>query len=153
MNLLAALLAEKLVVADRRDITARSGVPSGIIKRAAGKRPVSADHFLRLCAVTGLDPMTGQDTTPHMSAGELDRNSLAMAIRMNMTMKDHSIRQGAISVDIAPTIFHRLRNGELTAVEGVLAGCRYIGLHPFGYLHPVSRETNAGTDVHKRSAA
>lgn len=151
MTTRATILAKALEGYDgprRADLSYRCGVPIGLINRAAGQRPVSADHFIRLCAVIGIDPSTGDTVAPLPSAGEFDHGQLAMAIRMHMDMRKHSIRAAAATVNLSATVFLRLRDGKATAIESVCAGCRYVGLHPFGYLkpaHDVSRETISGT--------
>lgn len=146
----ATFLGKSLKAADpasRHNLADRSGVAIGIINRAAGNRPISAANLLRLCACLGVDPLTG-DPVKQASVGEFDEMSLALAVRMTMQIRGHSYRAAAAAAVIPLTIFHRLAQGEIVAIAGVIAGCRYVGLHPFQYLKPipsvpsiVSRET------------
>jgi transcriptional regulator with XRE-family HTH domain len=155
----AVILAKALKPFDgvyRAQVAQRAGVAIGTLNRAAGGRPISADHYLRIAAAVGIDPVTGQEVSPHVGFGEFDRLQLAMAIRMNMTMRKHSLRAAAKLAGVSTTVLLRLKNGEITAIESVLAGCRYLGLHPFGYLKPVPanvlRETSAGTAGERNAA-
>lgn len=132
--------------AERHEIAERSGVPVGIINKAAGRRPISANHLLRLCAAIGLDPMTGQ-SIERRQAADIDRNALAIAIKLTMKLRGHSQRKAAESVNTTNTTWHRLINEAPVTIDSVLAGTRYVGRHPFDYLIPadVSRETNGET--------
>jgi hypothetical protein len=152
----ATILADALQSFDRvyrEKIARRAGVAIGTVNRATGARPISADHLLRIAAAMGLNPINGADLPHRDIVGELDRGQLAIAVRMTLSLRGQSIRAASKAAGVSATVFVRLMNGELTSIESVLGGCRYVGLHPFEYLRTASREAVEGTSRSQQVAA
>jgi plasmid maintenance system antidote protein VapI len=136
----AAMLAKALEPMSldlRCEIAQAAGVGRHAVQRAAGGRPISADDFLRICAVIGHDPVTGYGREPIDNPGSFDRRHLALAVRMTLYVRKHTFREAAKELGISATVVHRLKEGEeAVSIESLLAGCRYVGVHPFHYFKP-----------------
>mgnify|MGYP001588734421 CR=1 FL=1 len=155
----AAILAKALESFDDLAICrlARlAGVTPDNAQRAAHGskgRPAHVNDYLRLCAVIGLDPFTGQRSAPWQPA-DLQATMLAIALRMKRGARGHNIRVAAKQMGISFATLSRLENSNPRSFEIVLAACKYTQVDP---SHYVKRETLTGNQLiaraDRRSAA
>lgn len=102
---------------------------------ARGGRPVSADAYLRLCIAVELDPAPEIPNPPlFLHPGHFDHVMLGIGTRATRIAKKHPIRAAAEIAGISLTTFSRMENGIPVSIENVLAACRYVNAHPFGYI-------------------
>lgn len=154
----AAILARALKGCDDatlRQLAKRAGVTPENVVRASngskGRRP-GANDFVRLCAVLGLDPGTGDKRKPWRPA-DLESKMLAIAVKMRRYELGEGVRGAARKMGISISTLSRIENGSPRSFECVRAVCRYLGLSPNLY---VTRETTGNTlisnDARRRAA-
>lgn len=132
---LAAMSADQVMA-----LAARAGVPARVAGRLAIGFTISADHFLKLCAAAGFDPVTGA-SCPSRRIGALDRALLGAGMRICRGLRRESVRAAARAVDLSVSAVSRVENADVTSVRTVLRACAYVGVHPFDYGTDVSRES------------
>lgn len=121
----------------------RAGVPREIVARAtngAQGQPTRAEHYLHLCAVLGIDPLTGWPCAAHAPQA-LNKKLFAIAVRMARLATDATLAEAAKRMGISKTALSRIENGDVRSFEAMLAACRYARVHPLLY---VTRETLTG---------
>lgn len=133
---LAAVLVD--YDAARRTALAQSaGVSERTVSYARAGRPISAEDYLRLCANLLLDPAPEIPGGLVLArVGAFDHATLGMGLRIVRGLKGHSIRRGAATSGLSVTTLSRLENGNVVSIANVLKACRYVGVHPFGYVKP-----------------
>lgn len=160
MSELSRLLARALTSPPLRPVEAlaeESGVPRGIVLRALACRPVSADAFLRLCAVVGLVPAWGAASTRDSGFGftlsptrptrpcALSFAFAGMAMRLARTDRGHNIRDGAAAAGVSVTTTSRIEAGKVVSIESVVRVAAYVGVSVTQFVaeaphgQPVSR--------------
>ena len=119
----------------------RAGIETRLTRRAALGQPSNASTHLRICALTGLDPVTGLKRPPFV-AGELFWPSLGAALRMRrIEQGDITLRQAGKQARMSYTAIGRIERAEPVSIDAVLAACRWLGRHPFDFVSPdISRE-------------
>jgi hypothetical protein len=124
-------------------LATEAGVPFAAASNAWHARPVNTVQFLRLCIALGLNPMPEIATTMPGKPADLDRSLLGAGLKIRRGLNDHSLRDAADSVGVAHSTIRRMEAGDAVSIAAVLGACRYVGVHPFGYLQRenVSRES------------
>ena len=134
----AAVLAKALKSCNRAEIARLTGISMRKVRHAengAKGHATDADDYLRLCQVLGIDPMTGKAVPPRTPPGTLDRILFAAGVRAIRRYRNkHSIREAAAKMGISITTLSRIENGHVRGIDGMLAACRYIGIHPLHYV-------------------
>jgi hypothetical protein len=126
-----------------------AGVPGRAVGAAIARRPINAECHLRLCAALGVDPAPDLKA-PRAEPGPFDHLQMAMGFKMRRMMNGHSVRAAGKVVGISGFTVSRLENGHLVSIGVVVRACRYIGVHPFGYLrvgHTWNTHSNALSSV------
>lgn len=129
-----------------RALAKSAGVTPENVMRAAngsrGRRP-NVNDYVRLCAVLGIDPVTGAKQAPWVPQ-DLHASTLAIAVRMRRIERGDSNRLAARKIGVSISTLSRIENGNPRSFECVRAACKYIGLDPRLYLN-VTRETTGNT--------
>lgn len=130
---IVSFLAERLAEIDDEALVAVAAIANvhpGNARRARAGQPVSTQDCLALLAARGFDPVT-RKVVRTRRLGPFDHLSLAMGIRMRMTMRKHSLRFAALSCGASASAFTHMRAGRALGIENTLKACAYVGVHPF----------------------
>lgn len=112
-------------------------------ERGAKGHATNANDYLKLCQVLGVDPVTGAAVPPRIPPGELDRTFFAMGVRATRRYgRNENIRVAAEEMEISVSVLSRIENGKVRGIDGMLAACRYIGIHPMHYVGPPCSTVN-----------
>lgn len=146
-----------LGVAGMVDLARSIDVNPRAARDAAKGLPISADHFLRLAAAVGLDPMTGAAIAPRV-VGALDLKTLGAAIQITLGLHGNSKRAAAKATGLSAMAIVRLIRGERVSIDTLMRACRHFGTDAFGYCAcetgaSVSRQTCAVTPTTTPSRA
>lgn len=133
---------------DLREALEAAGIDRISIRRAALGQAIDASVHLQLCAMLGIDPVTGDAAAPR-SIGPLHRPSLAMAVRVKRMELNLTLRPAAQVVGISYSVLYRIEAADTKAsVDSIIAACRWIGRHPYDFVSPaVKRETSRETQT------
>lgn len=115
-------------------------------------RPVSTIPYMRLAVVAGFDPMP---ELPHADTRpcDFDFQFMALAMRMRRELNGHGERDAAQISGLSLASVWRIENAHMVSVRIVILGCRYLGVHCFGYLNPVSVPDTSETSTETPMAA
>lgn len=132
-------------------VASRSGVKGRQVANLLGGRPVSADAFLRLALAIGHDPMPGfPKPDDGQLPADLDRVRFALGLRIVRGVNQHNERAAAEQMGLSAATVCRLENAHAMSIGVVIAACKYMNSHVFGWLKTgtnavpvplVSRET------------
>lgn len=142
MKALARHLAA-LTPAARKALADKAGVSLRVLACAAGGRPVGVDSYLRLCNAAGIDPAPDLPKRK-IAIGAFDHGTFALGINLRRRLNRHSERQAARAARIAPCVLYRAENRHPVSIENTLKLCRYLGVHPTGYVAAGFTGNNGG---------
>jgi hypothetical protein len=123
------------------NVSDRADVPLRIAANAICGRPVATNSYLRICRAIDFDPAPSlkmQNACGH----DFDFSYLAMALKITRGLNKHSHREAAKAIGVGASTVCRAERGEPMQIGVVLGICEYVGVHPFGYMRMVSRETS-----------
>jgi len=141
MTLTDALVQSAITIGD---LASKADVATRVAANALSGRPVASMPYLRICRAINFDPAPTLEMQCCCGA-DFDFAYFAMALKIARALKTHSTRQAAKAIGVGASTICRAERGEPTQIGVVLSICRYVGVHPFGYMREVSRETFAET--------
>jgi len=136
-------LATALKRLNDADVALACVVTRRTVTSATKRRPITADHYFRLCAFAGVDPVSGWDIAPR-APGPFDQGLFSLGVALRRMLNGHSLRQAGKAMGISYASVERIEDHKAVSIETTLAACKYVGVHPFGYCHgtfDVSRGT------------
>lgn len=121
---------------------ARASLGKSATRFLAGS-PVNATDFLRLCALHGINPRTGEVTASNGAVFDADFSFDLLGA--GLAIKRHSVERGKASIGISQRVLARriglslatvvrIEQGKPVSIESVLKACAFIGVHPFHYM-------------------
>lgn len=117
------------------DLSDLAGVSPAAVACAWAGRKVGAQNYLLLCAVAGIDPLTGSASEPTSLAGfVIDWRALSASCFLTRAARRLSIRTAAILAGVSVATISRLECGHPLSVESILSICRFVGLPPAAFL-------------------
>jgi hypothetical protein len=144
---LAAFLQAKGIKATA-EFAHKAGITTRHAANALTGRPVATVPYLRICAALGFDPL------PELSyripePADFDFAFFAMGFKIARGLKGDKDRTAADAIGgISASTICRIELAHIMGIGVVLRACRYIGLHPFGYLRvPQAAVFGLKTDV------
>jgi hypothetical protein len=111
-----------------------AGVAFSAACNAYCARPVDTVHYLRLCIAVGFNPMPEIPADLPFFPSDFDRKLLAAGLVIRRTLNRHSLRECGDAIGIGHTTVCHIEAGDPVSISAVFGACRYIGVHPFGYL-------------------
>jgi transcriptional regulator with XRE-family HTH domain len=158
MNALSgALQSSASSWADQDEIARQAGVTSRQVSLARSGKPVNAGAFLALCAVSGVDPVTGTSRPPQALSPNVAWWLLSSALYIRRNLKKLDQRAAAEAIGVSPASVCRVELGHPVSIGVMLKICAFIGVHPFGYTAPlvcppeiVSQTVSRGTSTETR---
>jgi hypothetical protein len=100
-------------------------------------RPVATVPYLRLAAASGFDPLPELDH-PAVVPSDFDAAFFAVAMNMRRQLNHHTDRQAADAMGLSAATVCRIERGDSVNIGVIIKACRYVGIHPFGYLRPAN---------------
>jgi hypothetical protein len=134
----------------------KAGVTPREFSNAQVARPCPTVPFLRICVAIQHDPMPSLPHSMPEKPSDFDFGFFSMAFRMKRGLNGDSEAAAALQLDFMPVTIGRIERGDALLIGVVLKVCKYLQIHPFGYLavtntpvsffknSHVSRETSEG---------
>lgn len=129
----------------------RAGVNSRQAANAVLGRPVATIPYLRLATACGFDPCPDLPA-PAVEPSDFDAALFGLALNIRRQLREDSDRDAAEIMGLSASTVCRIEKGHIVNIGVVLSACRYIGVHPFGYLAPQQKKPTAQNDNLVRSA-
>jgi hypothetical protein len=128
-------LAQALdTIGDYAQLAHKAGVTPRDFLNAQTGRPCPTVPFLRICVAIRHDPMP---ELPHImpeKPSDFDFGFFSMAFRMKRFMRQHSEAAAAVEMGFQAATICRIERGDALLIGVILKVCKYIEMHPFGYL-------------------
>ena len=131
---LATVLAH-IGVTRGRDDARKAGVSVMQLANAIMARPVSTVAYLRLCIAYGFDPLPDLPRPLVVGPADFDPTMLAIGFRIIRHNNAHSVRDAGKHLGVSAFTISRIENAHVMSIGVVLRACRYIGAHPYRYVH------------------
>ena len=136
------------------NVALKAGVAPRAMLNASMARPVNTVAYVRIAAAIGFDPSPELEHV-RIPPSDFSFALFAMGFFVRRGANRHSDRAAAKLIDVSPSTISRIERGDVMSIGVVLRGCRYIGLHAFGYCglqdflkhSEVSRETPTKTPL------
>lgn len=112
-------------------------IPKRIAANALCGRPVATGSYLRICRAINFDPAPALGREA-IHGSDFDFSFLAMGLKIRRGLNHHSDRAAAKAIGVKASTVCRAERGDYVGIEVVLKICRYVGVHPFGYMRDVS---------------
>jgi DNA-binding XRE family transcriptional regulator len=119
------------------EITRQANVSLRIAANAICGRPVATISYLRICRAINFDPEP-MLKTESARGPDFDFAFFAMGLYVRRRLNNHTERQAAKAIGVSPSTVCRAERREPMQIKVVLEICRYIGVHPFGYMRECS---------------
>jgi hypothetical protein len=119
---------------DPADLAYRAGITGRQAANAIKGRPLATVPYLRASIAVGYDPLPELAHNKHIIPGDFEFLVFAVAFRLTRRLSGHSLRDCAALLNVSATTLCRLEAGDPMFIGVVLRACRYIGVHPFGYV-------------------
>ena len=122
--------------AARAEIASEAGISARQIGNVIVGQPVGTVAVLRLCAVTGIDPLP-EIEHQSISPGDFQFGFFALGFAIRRRLNNEDVRECARTIGVGPATILRIERGDVMSIGVVLKACRYIKIHPFAYvIHP-----------------
>src|SRR5580704_15541476 len=121
-------------IGDYPRLAHKAGVTPREFLNAQTGRPCPTIPFLRICVTIQYDPMP---SLPHLmpeKPSDFDFGFFSMAFRMKRAMNKDSEAAAALQLDFMPATIGRIERGDALLIGVIIKACKYVGIHPFGYL-------------------
>lgn len=118
------------------ELIARAGVPRDAARRAMkprSNRPTNASNHLRLCAVLGIEPVTGA-ACQAWEPRDVEGWFLGLGLRGHRMLNKHTLRQAVEVTGLAIATLSRIESGDPRSFDAMLAVCRYMNVDPLDYV-------------------
>lgn len=115
------------------ELARKAGVDGRLGRRVAKGITINASAYLRLCAVIGLDPLTGETGTEGTVPRDLDWNRVAIKILLAL-IAGSSLRKLSKAWKVEYTAINRAKHQQPVNIDNFLKICRGLKMHPYDFL-------------------
>jgi hypothetical protein len=128
-------LAQALdAIGDYAQLAHKAGVTPRDFLNAQSGRPCPTVPFLRICVAVKHDPMPELAHIMPERRSDFDFGFLSIAFQMKQAMRGDTDAAAALHMDFKVATIRRIKRGDALLIGVILKVCKYIEMHPFGYL-------------------
>jgi hypothetical protein len=128
-------LAQALdAIGDYAQLAHKAGVTPRDFLNAQSGRICPTVPFLRICVAVRHDPMPELPYIMPEKPSDFDFGFLSMAFQMKQAMRGDSHAAAARRMGFRPATIRRIERGDAVLIGVIRKVCKYIEIHPFGYL-------------------
>lgn len=134
----------------RRDIADEAGVTLDVVMRIWRGRPAPANVVIRLCAVLGRNPHTGEKIVPR-APGDVAFWFAGLGVAVKRMLAGDDMRAAAPIIGVSASTISALERGRPVAIECLLRFAKYLDVNALDMIEPlpskgVSDQTRATSD-------